>query len=52
MRNVSDIYFDVPEEYLNSIKHPMVLVRSKNLSVEQGAATHNKISLKANQPVL
>lgn len=37
MRNVSDIYFDVSEEYLNSIKHLMVLGRSNNLSVEQGA---------------
>lgn len=37
MINVSDIYFVVPEEYLYSIKHLIVLGHSNYLSVEQGA---------------
>lgn len=48
MSNVLDIYFDVPEEYLDSIKHLMVLGRLSNLSVEQGALIRLTKSLKAN----
>lgn len=52
IRNVLDVYFYVPEEYLDSIKHLMVLGRLSNLSVGQGALIRLTKSLKANQPML